>query len=179
MAEFYSNTRKPSRKREDFTNRLQPVYRKEIDKKTGETRLVKDRDVDIFEKIQAYAEETKLSNILSRYNVNMLQRVKDGETQMVDLTNLPDNLLEAMVTIDNAKYLWERQSPDFKVQFDNDFRKFIAGSENGQIMDILTKQFNVAKEKFDVSKQANVESAKVETPVTQTIKIDGGISTNV
>lgn len=180
--EFYSNTRKPNRKQELFNNTKVAVYRKEIDKKTGERRLVKDREEDIYAKIQEYAEETKLSNILARYNVNMMQRVKDAETQLVDLTNLPENLLEAMTVIDNAKYLWERQPKEFKAQFDNDFKKFIAGSENGQIMDILTRDLKTAQEKFNTTNQANYTApAKVEQPVTQqTTNIDnGGITTNV
>lgn len=186
--EFYSNTRKPGRKQESFTNTTAPVYRKEINKKTGERRLVKDREEDVYAKIQEYAEESKLSNILARYNVNMMQRVKDAETQMVDLTNLPTNLLEAMTTIDNAKYLWERQPKELKAQFDNDFKKFIAGSENGQIMEILTKDYKVAKEKFVTSNQANYVAPKVEASTTQptvqptqttTTNENGGIATNV
>lgn len=193
--EFYSNTRKPLSKSEDFTKTTQAVYRKEIDKRTGETRLVKDREVDIYAKIQEYADEAKLSNILQRYNVNMLSKVKDSETQLVDLTNLPENLLEALTTIDNAKYLWERQPKELKQKFDNDFKKFIAGSENGQIMEILTKELNTAHERFDISAQANyvsTDKAVVQptnpgttiqpvTPVTQPAQNtnNGGIVTNV
>lgn len=167
--EFYSFSRRPARKGEIFDNRKQAVYRKEIDRKTGERRLVKDREVDVYDKIQEYAEETKLSNILARYNVNMLQKVKEGETQFVDLTNLPENLLETMTIIDNAKYLWERQSKDLKAKFDNDFKKFIAGSENGQIMKILTEELKVNQERFNTANQANyvAPTIKPEVPTTQ------------
>lgn len=192
--EFYSNTRKPERKRENFTNTKVNVYRKEIDRKTGERRLVVDKQEDIYTKIQEYAEETKLSNILSKYNVNLMQRVKDAETQLVDLTNIPENLLEAMTTIDNAKYLWERQPKELKAQFDNDFKKFIAGSENGQIMDILTRDLKTKQERFNTTAQANyVAPQKTEAPTTQpsvqptqtsvqptqTTTNNGGITTNV
>lgn len=165
--EFYSNTRKPVSVAEDFSKKTQAVYRKEIDKKTGETRLVKDRDVDVYAKIQEYADEAKLSNILQRYNVNMMSKVKDSETQLVDLTNLPENLLEALTIIDNAKYLWERQPKELKQQFDNDFKKFVAGSENGQIMDILTKQLKTEQTKFDTSMQANY--VQPDKPVVQPV----------
>lgn len=191
--EFYSNTRRPERKRENFTNKLQNVYRKEIDKLTGERKMVVDKKVDIYEKIQEYAEETKISNILQRYNVDMLSRLKEGETQLVDLTNLPENLLEAMVTIDNAKYLWERQSKDIKARFDNDFKKFIAGSENGQIMDILQREVQTQAERFNTVNQAQYVAPQqpiqqpvvdmqqpIQQPVQQTQNTNvGGMSTNV
>lgn len=185
---FFSNTRKPERKRENFTNTKVNVYRKEIDRKTGERRLVVDKQEDIYAKIQEYAEETKLSNILAKYNVNMMQRVKDAETQMVDLTNMPENLLEAMTTIDNAKYLWERQPKEFKAQFDNDFKKFIAGSENGQIMDILTRDLKTKQEQFNTANQANYIAPTKTEPIVQepsvqptqtTTTNNGGITTNV
>ena len=174
--EFYSNTRKPVDKGEKHDNKMVPVYRKEIDKKTGEVRLVKDREYSIYDKIQEYAEETKLSNILARYNVNMMQNMKEAEDQFVDLTNLPNNLLEAMTTIDNAKYLWERQAPEFKAEFGNDFKRFVAGSENGEIMKVLTKHLNTPQEKFDTTKQANYVAPVVEPNSTNN---NGGITTNV
>lgn len=181
--EFYSNTRKPARKQESFTNRFQAVYRKEINKKTGKKQLVKDKDVDIYAQIQEYAEESKLSNILQRYNINMLSKLKEGETQLVDLTNLPENLMETMTVIDNARYLWERQSKDLKAQFNNNFNEFIAGSENGKIMEVLQKNLSTSQDKFISGAQANyfapVTPAVQPTQPAQTTTEQGGIVTNV
>ena len=45
-----------------------------------------------------------------------------------------------MQIIDDAKALWDKQSKEVKLKFNNDFKQFIAGSENGQIVDMLNKE---------------------------------------
>ena len=56
------------------------------------------------------------------------------------MTNLPENLIETMAVIDNAKAIFDRQSTEIKQKFNNDFKQFIAGSENGQVVEMLNKE---------------------------------------
>ena len=138
--EFYSNTRRPPRIREKFTNTEQIVYKETIDTKTGERKLVETEKVDIYDKIQEYGEEVKISNILKKYDVDLSKQVKNSEEKLIDLTNVPENLIETMAIIDNAKDIWEKQSKEIKQKFNNDFKQFIAGSENGQIVNMVNEQ---------------------------------------
>lgn len=142
MAEFYSNTRRTPRMQESFTKREQKVYVEDIDKKTGKRILREDVPVDIYDKIQEYAEETKLSNIFKKYQATMQLRdnLKFDEQKIIDMTNLPENLIETMAIIDNAKAIFDRQTVEVKQKFNNDFKQFIAGSENGQVVELLNKE---------------------------------------
>lgn len=142
MAKFYSNTNRPPRMQESFTKREQKVYVEDIDKKTGKRILREDVPVDIYDKIQEYAEETKLSNIFKKYQATMQLRdnLKFDEQKIIDMTNLPENLIETMAVIDNAKAIFDRQTVEVKQKFNNDFKQFIAGSENGQVVELLNKE---------------------------------------
>lgn len=139
---FFTQYDRPPRMQENFTKREQKTYVEDINKKTGKRILREDVPVDIYEKIQEYAEETKLSNLFKRYNMtlNLKDNLKLDESQIIDMTNLPENLIETMAVIDNAKAIFERQSTEIKQKFNNDFKQFIAGSENGQIVEILNQE---------------------------------------
>lgn len=138
--EFYSNTRRPPRMRENHTKREQTLYKETTDEKTGRRILVPDEKIDVVDKIQEYAEEVKISNILKRYGINLQNQLRNDEEKLIDLTQVPENLIETMKIIDNAKDTWDRQSKEIKAKFNNDFKQFIAGSENGQIVNMLNEE---------------------------------------
>ena len=140
--EFYTPYKRSPRMAETFDKREQKVYVEDIDKKTGERILREDVPVDIYDKIQEYAEETKISNLFKKYNMQLALKdnLKLDESKIVDMTNLPENLIETMAVIDNAKAIFDRQSTEIKQKFNNDFKQFIAGSENGQVVEMLNKE---------------------------------------
>lgn len=140
--EFYTPYKRSPRMAETFDKREQKVYVEDIDKKTGERILREDVPVDIYDKIQEYAEETKISNLFKKYNMQLALKdnLKFDEQKIVDMTNLPENLIETMAVIDNAKAIFDRQSTEIKQKFNNDFKQFIAGSENGQVVEMLNNE---------------------------------------
>lgn len=159
--EFYSNFNRPPRKPESFTNQKQAVYKAVSDKTTGQRKLVVDKEINVYDKIQEYAEETKITNMLQRYNLDMLKQLTDDKEQLIDLTNLPENLMETMAIIDDAKYAWDRQSKEIKDKFNNNFNEFIAASENGQLADLLNKELQVSAEKFKTQNMANFAQSNI------------------
>lgn len=138
--EFYTNFKKPKRMQETFNNKYQTIYKAEIDTKTGERKLVEKEKINVYDKIQEFKDECNIASMMERYQLNMHDTISQNEEKLIDLTNLPENLMETMKAIDDAKYLWERQSKEVKQKFDNDFNKFIAGSENGQIVEMVNQQ---------------------------------------
>lgn len=142
MAKFYTPYDRSPRMAETFDKREQKVYVEDIDKKTGERILREDVPVDIYDKIQEYAEETKISNLFKKYNMQLALKdnLKLDESKIVDMTNIPENLIETMAVIDNAKAIFDRQSTEIKQKFNNDFKQFIAGSENGQVVEMLNNE---------------------------------------
>lgn len=158
--EFFTNYNRPQRKRETFNNTKQSVYKAVYDK-NGVRSLVKDKEVDIYEKIQEYAKDTSLTNMFSKYGLSVYDQLKKSEEQLVDLTNLPTNLMEAMSVIDEAKYAFDRQSKDVKAKFNNDFKQFIAASETGQLAQLLNDEIKTSVERFQTANMANFDAQKV------------------
>ena len=144
--DFLPNTRRTPRMRENHTKTTQTVYKESVDKETGRRILVKESEIDVVEQIQEYAEEVKISNILKRYGLQIGQTLKNDEEKLIDLTNVPENLIETMQIIDDAKATWDRQSKEVKQKFNNDFKQFIAGSENGQIVDMINEELKTQHE---------------------------------
>ncbi len=165
--EFFTNYKRPPRMKENYTKQTQAVYKEEFDKKTGKRKLVKTEEINIVDKINEYAEETKISNILKKYNLDMIKQIAKDETKIIDLTNVPENLMETMAIIDNAKYVWERQSKELKAKFNNDFKQFIAGSENGQLANMLQEEIKTQATKFNLEHQANIQPTLKETMIAR------------
>lgn len=187
--EFYSNTRRTPRMQETFTNKEQQVYKTKIDPKTGKRILSKTEKVNIYDQIQEYAEEVKLSNIIQRYGINTNKQLENSEQKLIDLTNIPENLIETMAIIDNAKQIWDKQSKEIKQKFNNDFKQFIAGSENGQIVNILNQQLGKEHKQPEMptyqelyntvqTQKANIEQLKANNlQAQQTIQTQQPIQT--
>lgn len=157
---FYTMFNRPKRKPESFNNTKQKIYKASYDAK-GVRKLVVDKEVDIYEKIQEYANDTNLTNLFNKYGLSVYDQLKKSEEQLIDLTNLPTNLMEAMKVIDDAKYCFDRQSKDIKQRFNNDFNQFIASSETGQLAQLLNEELKVSAEKFNTANMANFEANKV------------------
>lgn len=165
--EFYTNFKKPPRKQETFTNQMQKIYEEKIDSKTGKRKLIEKEEINIVDKIQEYAEETKISNLIAKYNADMIKQIAMDEEKIIDLTNLPQNLAESLSIIDEAKKIWNNQSVELKQKFNNDFNQFVAGAENGQLTKILQEKLNTEITKFNIESQANLTQEKRETIAAQ------------
>lgn len=98
-------------------------YGRKILKKTGETNL--------YEKIQASLEETKIENILARATA--------GDTSMLrpdgiyaDLTEMPNNLLEARKAMQKLENTWNGLPNEIKEKYNYSLDEYIgkSGSES-------------------------------------------------
>lgn len=159
--EFYSYFNKPKRKQQSFTNTKQKVYKATFDKH-GKRNLVVDSEIDIYDKIQEYKDDCSLTNMFSKYGLSIYDQLKDKEEQLVDLTNLPTNLMETMEIIDNAKHAFDVQSTAIKAKFNNNFKEFLAGAENGQLAKLLNEELKVSQEKFKTANMANFDAQNVQ-----------------
>ena len=163
---FYSMYNRPERKRELFNNEMQKVYKATYDK-NGVRSLKVDKEVNIYEKIQEFSNDVSLSSIFSKYGLNVYDQLKQSEEQLVDLTNLPTNLMEAMTVIDDAKYAFDRQSKEVKAKFNNSFKEFIAASETGKLAQVLNDEIKVSAEKFKTENMAHFDASKVNLATHQ------------
>lgn len=163
------------RKQENFTNKKMPVYKQRTNTKTGKKELYVDKEIDIYEKIQEYADEVSISKMLERYNLNPVKVLKKEEAQIIDITNVPENLMEMQNQIEKANQIWDRLDKKTKLKFDNDVNTFLASSENGKLAQMLHDEINTHASKFTqaqvVQKQVPTQQAQVVQPTQQTQQV--------
>lgn len=109
---------------------MQDEYGYEIDK-YGRKILVKTGETNLYEKIQESLEETKIENIIAR--------VTTGDTSMLrpdgiygDLTDIPNNLIEARQQMQKLENVWNELPRDIKEKYNFNVEEFVgaAGSDS-------------------------------------------------
>lgn len=109
---------------------LENEYGYEINKK-GQKVLVKTGETNLHEKIQSYAEETKIENIMraaaagdnSHFMANGIY---------ADIAEMPKTLIEAKQQIQKLENLWNEVPQEIKNKYNNDVEEFIGASDTNQ-----------------------------------------------
>ena len=161
------------RKQETFNNKYQQTWKIQRDKKTGERKLVKDEKINIYEKIQEGAAELKIKNQIAKYDINTIKQIQIDKEKIIDLTEVPENLIESMNIIANAKSIFERQSKQIKQEFNNDYRQFIAASEDGRLKAVIDKYVTVQQAAPVQQAEPVQQAATVQQPIVTNGIIQG------
>lgn len=108
-----------------------PVYEYRIDKKTGKRKLQQVGETNIYEKIQASLESSKLENIIKRVTSGDVTALAQVEGQYIDITDLPTNMIELQNIIYKAQGEFEKLDAETRKKFENSVEKYISlyGSE--------------------------------------------------
>lgn len=88
--------------------------------------LKEDGQHNLYEEIQSHRDSTDIELIIDRYfngDPTALSRVQGT---YADITNMPQNMHEAMALVDNARRDFESLPVDIKQLFDNDPNQFLA-----------------------------------------------------
>lgn len=86
----------------------------------GEKELVEDEVINIHDEIESYHEETKITNIIRRatFDINAANRlVGDNGEDGVDMTQMPENLMEAQNLMVKAKMAYAALTPKQQAEF--------------------------------------------------------------
>lgn len=170
---FYSETRRPSRISQPKTNNIEPIYKEAINTKTGKKYLKKVDEVDVYEKIQAAAEGVTLKEIIKRYGINPFEsaeKIDEFGTEILDYTNQPKNLMEALEITNEAKNVFDNLSKEIKQIFNNNFSEFLAGSQNGKLNEVIKiyKKNKIASEtKNDIIDSQTKDNQINQAPNTE------------
>lgn len=104
---------------------------------TGKKTLVKKDKINIYEKTQQDKEEADIHTIINRAkagdvkSLEMLQTTEKGG--LIDLTQVPNNLIEAKQKLIDAENTWNSLDKDLKKHFNNNLDEFIAGVNDGRV----------------------------------------------
>lgn len=118
--EFYSayNPPKPEPTNAGEENRRTYMWAENED---GKKELVEDEIINIRDEIESYHEETKITNIIRRatFDINAAnQLIGDSGNGSVDLTQMPENLMEAQNLMVKAKQAYANLTPRQQAEFD-------------------------------------------------------------
>lgn len=116
MNEFYSAYNLPKNKKYTLSGEEEETtYSYEIDKK-GMKNLQATGKTNVYEKIQTYAEETKIENVIQRVIAGD-ESVLRPDAIYADITNHPKNLLEAMEQIHNLENTYNNLTEEIKEKY--------------------------------------------------------------
>lgn len=131
-------------------------YGYEIDK-FGRKILIKTGESNLYEKIQASLEETKIENIIAR--------VTTGDTSMLrpdgiytDLSEIPNNLIEARQAMQNLENIWNGLDNEIKRKYNFNVDEFIGASGS----DSWLRDMGLLKEKEAPKEEAPKKESKQE-----------------
>lgn len=142
---FYSESNRPKTIAQPTTNPIEPEYEERTDTKTGKKYLKKTGETDVYAKIQESRESSKLSNILNRYKIDPKDSATKIDDNILDYTNQPKNLMEALAIAEDAKTIYNQSSAAIKQAFNNSYTEFLAGAVDGRLKKVIkeTKGENI------------------------------------
>jgi precorrin isomerase len=88
----------------------------------GEKELVEDEIINIRDEIESYHEETKITNIIRRatFDIDAANRlIGDNGTGGADMTQMPENLMEAQNLMVKAKAAYAALTPKQQAEFNS------------------------------------------------------------
>ena len=116
------------------------VYEDVINEKTGKMETIITDKVLVDEKIQEAKDSVSLESILNKYKIDLSKEViKEISDDIVDMTVMPQDALEAYAMIDEARKNFEETTQDFKKEFNGNFGEYLAGFKNGKTQEIINK----------------------------------------
>lgn len=145
-----------------------PIYLEKIDK-NGHTYLEQTGVEPFVENIQKFKDECDVYTILKRYEAgdpNIVARLdKSFVNGEIDITNLPDNILDLKNALNQAEVLFDSLTPTERKSYDNNVNVFLADLAKGNLPESLNKIIS-----------PKVEDVKVEQPVEQKpVEVEGGV----
>lgn len=123
--------------------------------KDGIDRLVKDNKINIYEKIQASAEQSDVNNIVRRAKAGDPTALNQVKGEYMNVLGAPKNLREAQQFVINAERQFNSLPLEVKKSFDNNAKKYVSMYGTKEFEDLT----GITAEK---TKQAAIEAANKE-----------------
>lgn len=124
--EFYSAFNRPESIEAERGSEFAPIYEYEIDKKTGKRKLVKTGETNVYERIQASLESTKIENIVKRYTEGDMSALMINQGDYIDISEMPTSMLEVQNMIMKVKNEFMKLDPEIRNKFDNSAEKYVS-----------------------------------------------------
>lgn len=126
MPIFFYRMHTPPREYTAAGSPLIPTYTEEVDKDTGHKRLVCSGETNIYNRIQASLEQSKLENILRRAQMGDDTALNAAQAQFLDVTGMPSSFGEMQNIICKAKSNFEQLPLSVREQFGFSAERYVA-----------------------------------------------------
>ena len=103
----------------------------------GHKDIKKSGKTNIYEKIQASYEETKIENIIARAMGGDSSGLMAHESQYLDITKAPQTLAEAQQSIQAIKNVFNKLPLEIRTKYDMSVEKYIADFGSEKWMNIM------------------------------------------
>lgn len=128
--------------------------------KDGTDHLVKDVKINIYERIQASAEQSDINNIIRRAKAGDPTALHQVKGEYMNVLGAPKDLRDAQEFVINAERQFNSLPLDIKKAFDNNPRKYVAlyGTKEFEDLTGITAE----KTKLEAIKAADEEFKKLQ-----------------
>ena len=160
---FYSHIDRPKTVPSPNGTELLDTYTEQI--KDGIKTIIKTGKTNVYDKIQASLEGTKIENVLQRLSVGDLSVLREAEPTFIDCTEMPKTMQEAQNLILKCKNEFETFPKEIKEKFDYSVDKYIEEMGTEKFYKKIGAFNDLANEKL-----ANITESK-------TVTLEGGEAT--
>ena len=179
---LYTLFNRPPKKKTPAGTRYINTYQEEINKK-GQKGLVKIGETNVYEKIQADFESTKIENILHAVAMGDYSALKTREATYADATTMPKSLMEAQNLVIRMKDEFYKMPIEIRKEFSNDPDVYVNMMGTNEFNEIMAPYNNkiaaIAKEKSDAEYQKKVkEGAKLNIDIEKEMAAQKGVKAN-
>lgn len=122
---FYNRTAKRPTRPSPIGSKEMDVYEVEIDS-TGHKALVKTGKTNVYDRIQASLESTKIENIIRRATAGDLTALAQTNGQYLDCTDMPQSLAEMQNLVLKLQQEFDKLPLEVRKKYDMSAEKYIA-----------------------------------------------------
>lgn len=158
---FYSESNKPKTIPMPETSKFETTYIEKINPKTGKKELVETGKTNVYEKIQEAINGNEINNLMETYK-NINQIATPANDAIIDLTELPENLIEANNMLIDARNEFNAKTTKFKQKFNNSFEQYVAAFKSGKLQKALIEE---AKEKMEQVSKPEIQPSQQQERV--------------
>lgn len=136
----------------------QPTVKEYIEKidKNGSKYLEESGETNLYEKIQASHEETKIYNIIQRYEQGDDTALNRITGMYIDSTGMPKSIMEAHQRLEQIQNDFEKLPLEIRKDFNHNPSEFISRMSSGEGMEVFDKHAKKMTEK-EIKKEAKTE----------------------
>lgn len=147
------------------------TYEYRIDKKTGRKISVPNGVTNLYNKIQAHLEQSKIENIVKRARGGDISALEKMNGQYIDISDAPTSMLEANDLMLRVRQEFETLPVETKRLFEFDSNRYIAEYGTGEWLD----KMNFKGESTEFLKQGAKASVEEVAPTTTEEVVDNAV----